>query len=132
MAGDRSAVEAARQMVGALERMGHEVVTRHLVEDGARAADRRLGAAEVYERDMRWLESCDVLVAEASGSSFGIGFETGLLLGGTGKRAILFYRRGLESRISMLITGNRHPRCTVVPYQSVEEATRALARELAS
>jgi hypothetical protein len=31
---------------------------------------------------MKWLEQCDFLLAEVSGSSFGLGFEAGYLLGG--------------------------------------------------
>jgi hypothetical protein len=30
---------------------------------------------------MNWLTACDVFLAEVSGSSFGLGFETGYLLG---------------------------------------------------
>src|SRR5579872_2775842 len=104
MAGDRSTVEVARRMVGLLEERGHEVLTRHLVEDGAREADRALGPRDVYERDMRWLAESDIFIAEVSGSSFGLGFEAGYTLGATEKRAILFYRREMAERISLLIT----------------------------
>ena len=45
VAGDRSTVETARSMVRCLEDLGHEVLTRHLVSDDARAADRLLGPA---------------------------------------------------------------------------------------
>ena len=126
MAGDRSGIEIARKIVQALEAMGHEVLTRHLVEEGARQADRALGPREVFERDMRWLAESDLFVAEVTGSSFGLGYEAGYTLGATGKRAILFYRRDAESRISMLISGNTHPRCTLAPYSTAEEVLQAL------
>jgi hypothetical protein len=70
---------------------------------------------------MNWLRECDLFIAEVSGSSFGIGFETGYLLGSSQKRAILFYRRELERNISLLITGNTHPNCTLAPYSDAEE-----------
>jgi hypothetical protein len=38
---------------------------------------------------MAWLQQCDLFIAEVSGSSFGLGFETGYLLGATNKRVIL-------------------------------------------
>ena len=41
VAGDRSGIEAARKIVVLLERLGHEVLTRHLVEDDAWGADRQ-------------------------------------------------------------------------------------------
>jgi hypothetical protein len=62
-----------------------------------------------------------MFIAEVSGSSFGLGFETGYLLGATTKKLVLFFRRDLESRISLLITGITHPNCNLVPYSDVNE-----------
>ncbi len=121
VAGDRSAIETARHVVRLLEKGGHEVLTRHLVDDNAWDKDHQIAAREIYLRDMKWLQQCDLLIAEVSGSSFGIGFETGYLLGSSQKRALLFYRREVEKSISLLITGNSHPNCTLVPYSSAEE-----------
>jgi hypothetical protein len=121
VAGDRSAVMAARRIVGILEEMRHEVLTRHLVEDTAWEADRSITPKEVYRRDMKWLAQCDMFLAEVSGSSFGLGFETGYLLGATTKKVVLFYRREVESKISLLITGVTHPNCTLVPYSDLNE-----------
>ncbi len=42
VAGDRSTVMAARKIVGILDEMGHEVLTRHLVEENAWEADRSI------------------------------------------------------------------------------------------
>ena len=121
MAGDRSTVETARGMVRCLEDLGHEVLTRHLVDQDARDRDRVLGPQAVYERDMAWLEQCDLFIAEASGSSFGIGFEAGYLLGSSTRKIILFYAINLRDKLSFLITGNTHPNCTLVPYSGVAE-----------
>lgn len=121
VAGDRSSIEVARRIVRLLEERGHEVLTRHLVEDNAGANDRRLGAQDVFCRDMAWLEQSELFIAEASGSSFGLGYEAGYVLGSTNKRVILLYRREFEHRISLLIVGNTHPNCTLVPYDTPEE-----------
>ena len=104
-----------------LEGLGHEVLTRHLVNDDAWERDRLISPQDVYRRDMAWLQHCEVLIAEVSGSSFGLGFETGYLLCATAKKVILFYRRDLEKKISLLITGNTHPNCTLAPYSSVTD-----------
>ncbi|MBI4891460.1 MAG: nucleoside 2-deoxyribosyltransferase [Acidobacteria bacterium] len=132
VAGDRGSLATARLLVERMEMLGHTVLTRHLIDDNAREADRRLAAHEVYERDMRWLEECDLFLGEVSGSSFGIGFEAGYLLGGTQKPVILFYRRDLARAISLLITGNRHPRCALAPYDSAEDALTQLEAILRS
>ena len=118
VAGDRSTVETARSIVQWLEELGHEVLTRHLVNDDARVADRSLGPQAVYQRDMAWLRQCDLFIAEVSGSSFGLGFEAGYLLGATHNKVILFYSLNSKDKISLLITGNTHPNCTLVPYST--------------
>jgi nucleoside 2-deoxyribosyltransferase len=122
VAGDRSSLETARGMVRCLEDLGHEVLTRHLVNEDARARDRLLGPQAVYERDMAWLQQCDLFIAEVSGSSFGLGFEAGYLLGASTRKAILFYSLNVRDKISLLITGNTHPNCTLVSYSSLAEA----------
>lgn len=121
VAGDRSSVDVARRMVELLEAMGHEVLTRHLVSPHASQLDRSITPQAVYERDMNWLRQCDIFIAEVSGSSFGLGYETGQVLASGNKKAVLFYRRDAASRISLLITGNTHPNCRLVPYSEPEE-----------
>jgi len=121
VAGDRSAVKIARKIVDILVEMRHEVLTRHLVENSAREADRRITPQEVYLRDMKWLEQCDLFMAEVSGSSFGLGYETGYILGATTKKVALFYRRDVEKKISLMITGMTHPNCRLVPYSHLDE-----------
>jgi 2'-deoxynucleoside 5'-phosphate N-hydrolase len=121
VAGDRSTVNTARKIVQLLEDLGHEVLTRHLVSEDAWAADRLISPQNVYQRDMTWLKQCELFIAEVSGSSFGLGFETGYLLGSTTKQVILFYRLEVENKISLLITGNTHSNCTLMPYSSIEQ-----------
>ena len=130
VAGDRASLAAARRMVALLEELGHEVLTRHLVRDDAGEADRKLGPRDVYRRDLAWLGQCDLFIGEVSGSSFGLGFEAGHLLGATEKKVILLYRVDAEKKISLMITGNTHPNCTLAPYANVEEAEARLRKLL--
>ena len=129
VAGDRSTVGVARKIVQTLEEMGHEVLTRHLLRDDAWEADRKITPQEVFQRDMRWLKECDLFIAEVSGSSFGLGFETGHLLGATTKKVILFYRRDLESKLSLLITGLSHANCRLVPYSDFDEVDNWIRKQ---
>jgi 2'-deoxynucleoside 5'-phosphate N-hydrolase len=121
VAGNRSSVEAAKRILSVLQSMGHEVLTSHLLREDAWEADRRVPAQEIFARDMRWLTECDIFVGEVSGSSFGLGFEAGYLLGATAKKTILFFERAAQERISLLIVGNTHPNCSLVPYSQPDE-----------
>jgi 2'-deoxynucleoside 5'-phosphate N-hydrolase len=121
VAGNRSSVEAAKKILCVLQSIGHEVLTSHLLQDDVWELDRRVPPQEIFARDMKWLAQCDAFIAEVSGSSFGLGFETGYLLGGTPKKTVLFYERAVEQRISLLIVGNTLPNCILVPYSRLEE-----------
>src|SRR5436309_9988811 len=101
--GDRSGVLAGRAICERLEHHGHEVQTKHLLADNVEAAEAQLTEADVFRRDLDWLARCDVLVAEASGSSYGVGFEVGYVLARaatTGQRVVLLYDRSRRHAIS--------------------------------
>jgi nucleoside 2-deoxyribosyltransferase len=132
--GDRGAVEGLRALVASLEANGHQILTKHLLADGVDAAEAALSEREVYERDIEWLEACDVLVADASGSSFGVGFEVGYVLGRgdrTRQRVLLLYRSDRRDAISRLIVGNAHPRCAVISYGNATELVSRVSDSLA-
>ena len=127
--GDRSAVAGLRTLVASLERSGHTVLTKHLLDDNVDGAESALTERAVYERDIAWLETCDVLIADGTGSSFGVGFEVGYVLGRsdrTGQQVVLLYRADRRDQISRLIVGNAHSRCLVAAYATGAELVAAV------
>jgi 2'-deoxynucleoside 5'-phosphate N-hydrolase len=131
--GDRSAIAGLRSLASALEAAGHTILTKHLLDDDVDGAESTLTERTVYERDIRWLEACDVLVADASGSSFGVGFEVGYVLGRsehTDQHVVLLYQIDRRDRISRLIVGNAHPRCRVVPYSEAGDLAAAVRQAI--
>ena len=122
--GDRGGVEAGRIICQRLQAHGHEVLTTHLLADNVEQAESELTEEAVYRRDIEWLTSCDVLVAEASGSSYGVGFEVGYVTARaptTGQRVALLYNAAKRHAISRLVTGNADAACTTFGYQSIDE-----------
>lgn len=119
--GDRAAVAALREGCARLLHHGHEVLTAHLLRDDVEAAESALSERQVYERDIDWLTACDAVIADASGSTFGVGFEVGYVLARareTGQHVYLLYNRHRTGQISRLITGNSDPHCTTFAYDS--------------
>src|ERR1700674_4303017 len=103
--GERSGVLAGRAICQRLQQLGHEVLTTHLLREDVDRAEAELTEEQVSRRGLDWLSFCDVLVAEASGSSYGVGFEVGYVIGrarATGQRVLLVYdaaRRDAASRL---------------------------------
>ncbi len=65
-------------------------------------------------------------MAEASGSSYGVGFEVGYLIGRareTGQRVLLVYDAARRHAVSRLISGNCDDACTTFAYHSIEDLT---------
>ena len=125
--GDRGAVAVARTLADTLACMGHTILTGHLLTDDVEAAEAALTERAVFERDLRWLDAADILIAEASGSSYGVGFEVGYVLGRsdvTGQRVLLLYDVARRPLVSRLIAGNVHPNCTTYPYRDADDLLR--------
>jgi len=110
-------------IVAALVENGHQVPTAHLAESGAGAREAELHPQEVYARDVPWIRACDLLIAEVSVPSHGVGYEIGFALG-LGKRALALYQEG--RKVSKMISGNPDPNLTVTMYQTPEEAVNQI------
>ena len=130
--GERGGVLAGRTISTRLRAHGHEVLTTHLLADDVEDAESVLTEAQVFRRDLDWLSRCDVLVAEASGSTYGVGFEVGYVIGRahqTGQRVVLVYDVARRQAISRLIIGNCDEACTTFAYSSLEELAAFVDRE---
>jgi nucleoside 2-deoxyribosyltransferase len=73
---------------------------------------------EVYRRDTGWIDESQVLIAEVSTPSHGVGYEISYALD-RGKPVLCIFRR--EARVSKMLTGNTMPGITVAAYGDVSE-----------
>jgi len=122
--GDRGTVSAARHIHDCLVRLGHEVLTTHLLRDDVESVEGRLRDGDVFARDLEWLKAAGVVVAEASGSSYGVGFEVGYVLGRaaqSGQRVLVLYQASRRGQVSRLISGLAHPNACVLAYESLSD-----------
>jgi 2'-deoxynucleoside 5'-phosphate N-hydrolase len=117
-----------QQLVAALLADGHEIPTSHLVESEVAVRERLLTPQDVYERDVNWIRECDVLIAEVSVPSHGVGYEIGYALQ-IGKPVLCIHQE--DRKVSKMITGNSDQALKVVSYRTVEEAISKLKDFLA-
>ena len=74
---------------------------------------------DIFQRDLNWLQSADVVVAEVSTPSLGVGYELGIAE--KLKIPILcLYRPIKGKRLSAMINGNEKFQCQA--YQGFDEA----------
>jgi nucleoside 2-deoxyribosyltransferase len=97
----------------------HVVPTAHLAESGVAALEGGLPPGEVYARDVAWIRDCDVLIAEVSVPSHGVGYEIGFSLT-LGKPVLALYQEG--HKVSKMISGNPDPHLSLRGYRTPDEA----------
>lgn len=110
-------------IVDALVADGHTVPTASLAQTEVIALEQIVIPTEIYARDVSWIQGSEMLIAEVSTPSHGVGYEIGYALG-LGKRVLCLHREGV--RVSKMITGNPDPNLTVKEYQSPGEAVKIM------
>src|SRR3989339_739025 len=127
--GNRDALAIVRALCDRLEHHGHDVLTRRFLADDVDSTEGQLNEREVFLRDIAWLDACDALVAEASGSSYGVGFEVGYVLGRaerTGQRVYLLFDEARRPQISRMIAGASHEACVAVGDRTTGDVVRVV------
>lgn len=112
------------QLVEELARHG-EVLTEHVATIG----EEDLSDGEIFARDLEWLAGCDVVVAEVTTPSLGVGYEIGIAQGLQIPVLCLFRPEG-DRRLSAMLSGN--PGVPVAEYSSIAEASTAIDGFLAN
>ena len=102
---------------------GHDVPTAHLAEPTVMDLEKIVEPAEIYARDTAWIEACDVVIAEVSTPSHGVGYEIAYALA-RGKPVLCCFRRG--ARVSKMITGNHSPGLELFDYATTDEILDAI------
>ena len=108
-----------RAITTALLADGHEIPTAHLAEASVKLREGLVNPREVYERDTAWIRACDVLVAEVSTPSHGVGYEIAYALS-LKKPVLCVFREGQP--LSKMLSGNSHPSISVISYRDTEDA----------
>ena len=109
-----------------IKRLQHfaEVLTEHvgdpaLTDQGESARS----DYEIFQRDVAWINEADVIVAEVTVPSLGVGYELGIGES-LGKPVICLYRQNDGRQLSAMIRGN--PQFEVRNYQDVDAAVEVV------
>jgi nucleoside 2-deoxyribosyltransferase len=121
--GGRQDEQVYQRLVAALQEYGHHVPTALLASPDVMPLEGVVSPDDVYARDVRWITECDLLLAEVSTPSHGVGYEIGYALS-LGKKVLCLYRKG--RKVSKMILGNPHPQLTVHAYETPDEAVHML------
>jgi 2'-deoxynucleoside 5'-phosphate N-hydrolase len=128
ISGGRKDEKVYQYLVSKLLEYGHQVPTAHIAETGIEIVDGQEDPRDIYQRDVDWIVESDILIAEVSTPSHGVGYEIGYALS-LGKPVLCLYDQA--ANVSKMITGNPHRLLTVRSYGSLQEAGEIQAGYLA-
>jgi hypothetical protein len=116
--GGRADARIYAEIVALLRAYG-EVLTEHIGDDALTAnGETILSDREIFKRDFRWLRAADVLVAEVTTPSLGVGYEIAKMT--EWKRPVLcLFRPGEGRSLSALIAGE--PGLEICQYQTTAQ-----------
>ncbi|MEZ0346751.1 MAG: nucleoside 2-deoxyribosyltransferase [Infirmifilum sp.] len=126
MRGVRDALNESRAILKRLEECGNLILTKHVVED-VLDTDKGLTHQEVFARDVQLLDEADLLIAEVSYPSLGVGFEIAYTLL-KGKPVVALVKKDRVEALSSLIRGITWSNFYLIEYSDLREAFEGLGK----
>ena len=121
--GGRDDVALYHQIINYLKNYG-QVLTEHVGSDSLTSiGENVLNDVRIHDRDMEWLKSSDIIIAEVTNPSLGVGYEIGMALN-LNKKIICLYKTQKGKRLSAMISGSKA--INVIEYGSFEEAKKSI------
>ena len=104
-----------------------EVLTEHVGDINLTQFGEKLSPKEIYERDIDWVKESDVVVAEVTHPSFGVGIEIARATEFK-KKVIGIYRQIEGKKLSAMISGC--PGVNVFEYHQIDDLKKIFIEEI--
>jgi nucleoside 2-deoxyribosyltransferase len=117
--GGRGDVDHYRAIVTALETDGYRVLAGAVAAEHVGPSGEPLDACAIFERDVGWLAEADVLVAEVSTPSTGVGYEIATMRYRYGRPVLCLYRPAFTTRCTAMVKGDRG--IELIEYRGLED-----------
>ena len=119
--GGRVDADLYRRMIEYMQKTD-TVLTEHVGSPHLNLMEQGKRDVEIYDQDMAWLRESDMVIAECTCPSLGVGYELAYAER-FGKPCHIFYDRS-KTQLSAMLTGD--PYFHIHPYTSEEEIFSAL------
>lgn len=115
ISGGRDKVEDYAKIVEILNGYGN-VLTTHIANPKLGKVEKGITAEEIYQRDINWLKESDIVFAEITVPSMGVGYE---LAYAENKNIPVICMYDKNVNVSRMIIGNKN--FIQIPYENIEE-----------
>lgn len=107
ISGGRQDFAQYRRIIDALTAAGCEVLAGAVASESVGEAGEALAPQAIFERDLEWLSRADVLVAEISAPSTGVGYEIAVARYLEGIPVICLWRPAFTRRCTAMVGGDQ-------------------------
>ena len=125
--GGRDDAEIYSQIIDFLEGYG-EVLTEHVgKKDLNEMGESALSDKQIHDRDMKWLLESDLMVAEVTNPSLGVGYEIARAIEAN-KQIICLFSAASNKRLSAMISGSNGLK--ILNYKNIEDIKETVRKLL--
>lgn len=110
-------IDTYKVLINALEKYG-EVLTKQITDPNTIENEKYQKDEDIYNDLENKLISADLVIAEVTIPSLGVGYEIGYA-DKLGKKIIAIYDESYVTKVSTMIRGNK--RITLIPYRDIKE-----------
>lgn len=103
--GGRELASSYQEIIGIIRRSG-EVLTEHVGDkEEISSKDRDLTDKQIHNRDLLWIRESEVVIAEVTVPSLGVGYEIGRAIE-LGKPILCLFNSNYNNKLSAMIAGS--------------------------
>lgn len=130
--GEQGGKEEKELMVNTMKDLGHNVLSEQFVNYDVTKNQQNsteMTSEDIYTQDMGWVNESDIVVADVSRISTGMGYEVGWKLAKGGKVLALCKADKYEG-LSNMLKGCNEPNFKLISWQTAEDVAQILEKEL--
>lgn len=128
ISGGRQDLAIYKRIVTALEEAGHRLLAGAVASEDVGAHGEALEPSAIWARDLAWVDACDVVVAEVSVPSTGVGYEIAYARFHRRLPVICLYRPAYTRRCTAMISGD--DAIELIEYEEIDEMLPRLLESL--
>ncbi len=119
--GGREKVYDYQKMVKRFEKNNCNVLTKHVADPNLLQNGEKLTPREIYNRDCAWLKEADIVFADITIPSLGVGYEIAEAEK-YGKKVYAIYE--YDKNVSGFLRGD--PYIEIIPYKNIDEVLKKI------
>ena len=117
-------------IINAIKSAGGEVLSEVFVHDAINYGGSPLPVDEIYKRDTEMIKEADVMIAEVTNPSLGVGYELAYAEN-LGRPILCLFKKDAKSNLSAMVAGNTYNTVNYIhPDEIIESVQTFLAQAI--